>query len=146
MEAGKRTEIEQACIRLSYAFAYCIDTRDYDGLVALFAADGVWERHGEVLSGRERIMEVLRSRPANQFTRHVVTNFHFTRVGETSASAVLYNMSWFSHSVTSLPSPFAPENALLLDFLDDYQLTTEGWKFSHRVTKTIFMAPSLMRH
>lgn len=144
MDDRARMEIEWACTRLSHAFSYCIDIRDYEGLAALFAPDGVWERHGRLLRGREEILEVLRSRPANQFTRHITTSFHFTEVSETTARATLYNMSYFSFSAESLPSPYVPENALLLDFLDTYRLTDEGWKFAERITKSIFTAPSLL--
>src|SRR3546814_3944536 len=75
---------------------YCLDSRDYGSLVSLFTPDGVWERHGDRLHGRERILEVMRGRPANQFTRHVITNFHFVEVTETRARATVYNLSWFS--------------------------------------------------
>src|SRR3546814_6019354 len=71
MDHLARMEIEWACTKLSHAFSYCLDSRDYGSLVSLFTPDGVWERHGDRLQGRERILEVMRGRPANQFTRHV---------------------------------------------------------------------------
>src|SRR3546814_6184263 len=123
MDHLARMEIEWACTKLSHAFSYCLDSRDYGSLVSLFTPDGVWERHGDRLQGRERILEVMRGRPANQFTRHVITNFHFVEVPETRARATLYNLSWFSFEAENLPVAFVPENALLLDFHDTYSLT-----------------------
>src|SRR3546814_17029907 len=69
MDHLARMEIEWACTKLSHAFSYCLDSRDYGSLVSLFTPDGVWERHGDRLQGRERILEVMRGRPAHQFTR-----------------------------------------------------------------------------
>ena len=139
-----RMKIEWACTKLSHAFSYCLDTRDYDGLVALFTPDGVWERHGERLEGRQHILKVMHGRPASQFTRHVITNFHFLEVSDTNARATLYNLSWFSFEADNLPVAFVPENALLLDFHDRYSLTDDGWKISEHIIAPIFKARSLL--
>src|SRR3546814_16082502 len=74
------------------------------------------------------MLEVMRGRPANQFTRHVITNFHFVEVTETRARATLYNLRWFSFEAENLPVAFVPENALLLDFHDTYSFTADGWR------------------
>jgi hypothetical protein len=137
-------QIEWACTKLSHDFAYFIDNRDYDSLAALFAPDGVWERHGVRLNGREEILKTMKSRPSNQFTRHITTSFHFSEVAPTVARATLYNMSYFSFTVEKLPSAYVPENAILLDFFDTYKLTDEGWRLAERITPAVFVAPSLL--
>src|SRR3546814_12679224 len=86
----------------------------------------------------------MRGRPANQFTRHVITNFHFVEVTETRARATLYNLSWFSFEAENLPVAFVPENALLLDFHDTYSLPADGCRFSERLTSSIFQASRLI--
>src|SRR3546814_11677294 len=112
--------------------------------MSLCTPDGVWERHGDRLQGRERILEVMLGRPANQFTRHVITNFHLVEVTETRARATLYNLSWFSFEAANLTVAFVPENALLLDFHETYSLTAHGLSFSERITSSICNAERLV--
>jgi hypothetical protein len=144
MTPEQRRVIEGECTRLSYAFAYHMDHREYEALAALFAPDGVFERHGTQLRGPAEITKALRGRPSDQFTRHVTTNFHFTSIGPEEAGATLVNLSWFSFQAERLPIAFDPSQAILLDFYDRYRLTADGWRFSERITRMVFVAPSLM--
>ena len=139
MNASARMEIEWACITLSHAFAYHLDQRDYRALADLFAVDGVWIRHNVRLEGREQIIAAMNQRPKEQFTRHVTAGFHFTQVNETTARSVAYNMSYFSFNASSLPAPYVPEKAMLLDFVDVYTKTSDGWRFQQRDTQMILI-------
>jgi uncharacterized protein (TIGR02246 family) len=144
MDQAARADIERECTALSYAFCYNLDHRNYAGLADLFAPDGVWIRHGQRLQGREQIIAALSQRLPNQFTRHVTTNFHFTKVTETRAEAVLYNMSYFSlEGDKPLPLRFGPEQAMLLDFIDVYTRTPQGWRFLERNTTPVLMPDSV---
>ena len=93
MDRAMRREIEADCVALSNAFAYHLDHKEYQALVALFVPDGTFVRTGVRLEGRAKILAAMQERPAEQFTRHITTNFHFTEVGADSARAVFYNMS-----------------------------------------------------
>jgi hypothetical protein len=139
MNAATRMEIEWECTRLSHAFAYHLDQRNYPALADLFASNGVWIRHNVKLEGREQIIAALNQRPKEQFTRHVTTGFHFTHVDETSARSVAYNMSYFSFNAEKLPVAYVPEKAMLLDFIDVYTKTAAGWRFLQRDTQMIFI-------
>jgi hypothetical protein len=121
-----------------------MDHRDYEALADLFAPDGVFERHGNQLRGPAEIIKALRGRPTEQFTRHVTSNFHFTSIEPEEAAATLVNISWFSFEAERLPIAFEPSQAILLDFHDRYRLTAAGWRFSERITRMVFVAPSLM--
>jgi hypothetical protein len=132
-------EIEHECKALSSAFAYHLDRREYQKLADLFAPDGVWIRHYVPLRGREAILAAMAERPSTQFTRHVTTGFHFTEVTETRASAVSINMSYFSFQAETLPAPYEPEKAMLLDFVDTYIKTEAGWRFLERDTRMVLI-------
>jgi hypothetical protein len=135
----ERMLIEWECTRLSAAFAYHLDRRDYEAVAALFAPDGVWIRHGVRLEGAAQIIAALEQRPVKQFTRHVTAGFHFTHVKEVSARSVSSNMSYFSFDAEVLPAPYVPEKAMLLDFVDHYAKTPEGWRFRERDTQMVFI-------
>ncbi len=87
---------ERECVALSNAFAYHIDHRNYRELADLFAPDGVWVRLGVRFEGQAAILDAMAQRPDNQFTRHVTTGHHFTRIDESSAAAFAYNISYYS--------------------------------------------------
>jgi uncharacterized protein (TIGR02246 family) len=144
MDQASRAEIERECTALSHAFCYNLDHRQYAALADLFTADGVWIRHGQALKGREQIIAALSKRLPNQFTRHVTTNFHFTEVTETRASAVLYNMSYFSlEGDQPLPLRYGADQSMLLDFKDVYLRTEQGWRFLERDTSPVLIPDSV---
>lgn len=53
---------------------YFLDESKYGDLVSLFTANGSWHRQGELLTGREQIMQVLLKRSTTQRIRHVIPN------------------------------------------------------------------------
>lgn len=144
MESLQKIEIEHDCKALSSAFAYHLDRRDYQSLADLFAANGVWIRHYVPLRGKEQILAAMAARPAEQFTRHVTTAFHFTEVSESRAKSVSTNVSYFSFQADKLPALFQPENVMLLDFVDTYIKTDEGWRFLERDTQMVLVPKEVL--
>lgn len=132
MDHAARREIEAECVAISNAFAYHLDHQDYPALVALFAPNGTFVRTGVRLEGREKILATMRQRPSEQFTRHITTNFHFTHVDRDTAKAVFYNMSYFIFAPGKPPFDYAPQRMMLLDFIDVYTRTPQGWRFHER--------------
>lgn len=143
MESAMRREIEAECVALSNAFAYHLDHKDYPALVALFAPNGTFIRTGVRLEGPEMILATMRQRPAEMFTRHVTTNFHFTHVGHDTAKAVFYNMSYFIFAQDKPPFEFAPQRMMLLDFMDTYGRTPQGWRFLERDARPLMIPEEL---
>lgn len=140
MEKLDRMLAEWECTKLSHAFAYHLDQRNYAEVANLFAPSGVWIRHGVPLKGREGILAALSERPSNRFTRHVTTSFHFTHIDDGSARSVAYNVSYFSLDADILPARYEPENFLLFDFIDRYEKTPEGWLFAERTSSEIMVS------
>ena len=143
MDHSARRQIEAECVALSNAFSYHLDHKDYLSLVALFSPDGTFVRTGVRLEGRVKILEVMSQRPENQFTRHVTTNFHFTHVDENTAKAVFYNMSFFAFLDGKPPFDYDPKRLMLLDFIDTYALTSEGWRFLERDARPVMIPEEL---
>lgn len=144
MNPAARREIEAECVRLSNAFAFHLDRKHYDDLVELFVPHGVYIRTGVRLEGRARILQTLRERPAEQFTRHLTTNFHFTHVGESMAKGVFCNLSYFAFTAEATPLAYDPERVMLLDFLDTYVRADDGWRFLEREARAL-MIPAQLR-
>lgn len=142
--------IEWECSRLSGAFSYYLDNRNYDALAELFAEDGVWVRLGSTLTGRQAIRQAMDHRPSTQFNRHVLSNLFFTHVDMDRASSVAHMMTYFSHETGADVESgarlrrFDPVNAMPLDVVDDYVRTPDGWRFAKRVIE-LYMVPDHVR-
>ena len=53
---------------------YFLDQSKYEDLVGLFTPDGTLFRQGDLLTGREQIMQAMLKRSVTQRTRHVISN------------------------------------------------------------------------
>lgn len=67
-------EAEMACHRLVVASYSLMDQGHYEECAALFTEDAVWVRGGKPVAGRDGILDALRQRPADDLSRHLVTN------------------------------------------------------------------------
>lgn len=132
------------CIELSNAFAYYLDSNMAEPFADLFTEDGVWVRHGVAIKGRAAIAATFQDRAARALTRHVTTGHVFTALGAASAEAVCYNRSYYSLGDGDLPRSFTGGEVIILDFLDSYVRTPEGWRFSRREGRYV-MLPESMR-
>lgn len=133
---------ERDCARLCQDFAWTVDHLDYPAFVALFAADGVFERAGQRSTGHEAILAFLNARPTGRVTRHLISNIRIDMTGPNSAtghcSALMYAAAGREGGDTPLPVP----PPLVVDYADDYVLTAEGWRFQHRRTHIVFQPSS----
>lgn len=78
---------ERSCQRLVIASYSLMDQGDYDGCASLFAPDATWVRGGKPVQGRAAIREALNQRPADQVSRHIVTNVLVRQDGASTATA-----------------------------------------------------------
>jgi hypothetical protein len=143
MDKAMRREVEAECVALSHAWAYHIDHKQYEALADLFVPDGVFIRTGVRLEGRAAILAAMHARPAEQFTRHLTTNLHFTEVTESRARATSYNMSYYAFLPCGPPFAYAPERMMLLDFVDQYVRTPAGWRFAERDARAVLIPEDL---
>ena len=137
---------ERECTRLSTDFAWTVDAYAYDAFVALFAPDGVFERAGQPSRGHEAIRQFLNSRPAGRVTRHLCSNIRVDMTGPDSAtggcSALMYHAAVETavSAATDAQLPLPVTAPVVVDYTDDYVLTSGGWKFKYRRTTVVFQS------
>lgn len=62
------------CMQVVHEMFYALDTSDYERLVHLFEPDGSLLRQGELLTGRQHIIQAMQKRSTTQRIRHVISN------------------------------------------------------------------------
>jgi hypothetical protein len=135
----QRNAIEQACIRLSNAFATYIDTKRYEDVVALFTHDARYRPNDRLYIGHEGIREYLSLRPKTRRSRHVVSN-HLIEVisaHEARGRCVLVYYADENEPPGEQPSPLAGPR-LVADYIDRFVLTRAGWRIAERVCEVLF--------
>ena len=83
-----------ACQDLATRFYHNLDRNAVEAVAAAFASDGVWVRQNGEARGRGAILDVLRSRPADTVTRHLLANVVVDLDGE-EAARISYELSVF---------------------------------------------------
>lgn len=76
--------------QLIFRLFYCLDTRDYPGVVSSFREDAVWVRLGKRLAGRAQMMQALKERSPTMVIHHIITNLHFESEATDHCKAVCY--------------------------------------------------------
>ena len=135
MQPEDQLRCERECTRLCYDFAFTVDHMDYDAFVALFAADGVFDRAGLRSAGHEAIRNFLNARPTGRVTRHLISNVRINMTSATSATGTCSALM-YAAAGTATPLPVTPP--LVVDYTDDYVLTADGWKIKLRQTGIVF--------
>lgn len=87
MTESDQNDCTQCCEALVVASYSLMDHGDYDGCADLFAPDATWVRGGKPVQGRQAIRQALDQRPADQISRHIVTNVMVRQQGPVAATA-----------------------------------------------------------
>lgn len=74
MPPDQRRAIEWDCAHLLARFYRHLDDRGYDLAANLFCVQGEWLRMGELLEGRDNILNKMRQRNESTAIRHLLTN------------------------------------------------------------------------
>ena len=65
-----------------------------------------------------------------------------THVDENTAKAVIYNVSYFGAPESQLPLTYVADDVMLLDFVDTYTRTSEGWLILERNARPLLIPAS----
>lgn len=145
MDGIERQRIEWEISQLVNRFSHCIDKARYDELAGLFTEDGIFDRIGEILTGREEIVAAM-ARRHPFLTRHTVSCLSFTRVGADEAEASLYVANFVGQPPAGDgPVAYQLPQPAMLDFDDLYRRTADGWRIARRVAKVI-IKPAAVDH
>ena len=129
---------ERDCTRLCHDFAWTVDKLDYDAFVALFAADGVFERATQQSRGHQAIRQFLDARPTGRVTRHLCTNTRIDMTGPDTATGSCSALMYHAPAGKDAQLPLPVSAPVVVDYLDDYVLTAAGWRILHRRTTIVF--------
>lgn len=131
-----QTGDDRACERLVIESVRCNDTRDWDGLVALYAPDGVVHRpSGERLAGRAAMLASYSAGSPSRRTRHVCSNWTFVLDGPDHAhgttSVVVY--AWDVETERDPRFGYQIDDRVVIgDFEDRFVRTADGWRIAER--------------
>lgn len=119
--------------RLVYACARATDQMDAIAFSSCYCADGVFDRSGNVFSGRAEIERGLKERKPGLQRRHVFTNLHIDIEKNGRAFGCGYCLVFdkqAGESQEALP--------IVVDFHDEYIKVDGHWKIKRRVTRRSF--------
>jgi hypothetical protein len=127
-----RRAAEQDCAQLVIGFAFLIDHRRYDELVALFADDCSFDRPGVPKAvGKDGIRAFLAARPDELYTRHLCGTPFFESVTSDSAKAVTYMTLFMGEGPQDVPLEVKGA-AGVAEIQDHFVHTAQGWRLGHR--------------
>lgn len=129
---------ERHCKRLMLEYCECVDTRQFEKLVTLFASDGVLARPdtGEI-RGREAIkafFDVLTTDPLV----HAASNLLVTVTGPETAEATSYVTVYRSYRENAAGLPKLEAPYAVAKYVDRFVVENGEWKIGYR--DTIFAA------
>ena len=128
---------EAACTRLCLDFANGIDARDHERCANVFASDAVFDHITGRIEGRDGVMRMLQSRPADMVIRHMCTNIDITPTGPTKATGRCY-AAVFRSTADDRKLPLAPVVPLMVEYHDEYALVEGRWAIRYRKTVPVF--------
>jgi ketosteroid isomerase-like protein len=133
-----RLAIEQACARLVTAFHVHIDAFEHDAVLSLFAPDAVWVHPmAGTLRGHKEFQAYLDSKSTKPQAMHITTNILIEVVDENHAKGRCYYTFYYDgegRDPAVLETPMA-----VGQYRDEFIRTEDGWKFSFRHPKNVFM-------
>lgn len=127
----------KACERLVHAFAWHVDHHEGEQAADLFAADGVFERRGEALQGRDAIRAAFLKRPATVTTRHLCSNLLLNAESGSRIVGRSYFALYRGHGAAGSPLPLEPPE-FVGEYHDVFQRTAQGWRITHRSAHAVF--------
>lgn len=131
---------QRACEKLIIQYTHLIDFGEAERVADLFAADGAWEAYRKKIKGREEIRKAFRLRQMNakRVSRHICTNISIDISGPQTASGITYFTLFREHRIGR--HDFVPFEGpkMVGDYLDQFVLTDEGWKFALRKVQIAF--------
>ena len=129
---------ERACERLTLDYCECVDTRQFDRLVALFAKDGVLNRTdtGEI-KGRDAIKAFFDKLTTDPLV-HAASNLLVTVTGPETAEATSYVTVYRSYRQNATGQPKLEAPYVIAKYVDKFIVEDGAWTIAFR--DTIFAA------
>lgn len=143
MDAMEKLFIERECKALSIAYARHLDFHEYDAFSDLFTEAGHLDA-GRAFDGRENIRKAMARRTDKLRSRHVLTNIFIDVIDANRAIGISY-LSLYRH----IGPESLEDDAVVFDapaavghYTDQFERTTDGWRFASRVLEFAFRNPT----
>lgn len=136
MNSAERQAIEWECAGLVQRYCLLVDAYRHEELVALWAADGLWETWKGPLTGHDQMRAYLDAKPQADTTVHMAQNIVIDVIDGDNATGT----ATFAYYGTNRSDPTATVPRVIGRYLDRFVRTSEGWRFAHRRTDMIFRA------
>ena len=141
MQQADIERARRACTELSEDYARCLDFRDYDAFLTLFADAAVFDA-GERHEGLAAIRDAMRQRRDEVRTRHVLSNAFVDVLGPDDARGIVY-LTLYRHvgpeSLARGPAPLAGP-AAVGHYEDRFRRDDGVWRFASRRLQLAFAA------
>lgn len=121
------------CEALAYAYLEYADQWRAEELAALFTADGVLDRLGNLIVGREAIATFIASRPREFWQRHQGSIFTFALVVDGQTATGTLDLLLEKGRV----GQDAVIDTVRARFHDQYERTDQGWRIRRREVRLI---------
>lgn len=134
------------CQELVLKFIRHLDFHEADKMAELVTEDVEFDRRGQMIKGRDKLLEVYGGLPPHNVFRHLCTNILIDIVDENHAKGLTFFI-FYRHGGDA-----APDYPVLLDvpqvigdIHDEFRRTEDGWRICRRQTQEIFSAPADLR-
>lgn len=117
----------RACEDLCKAYGPLADTGQAEALANLYVPDGLFDRLGQQIVGRDAIRQVIAGRPPGVWTKHVCSNVRIDVAPDamTATGRVDLDMERGQQGVDKV-------DKIRAEYFDQFVLTDEGWRFAVR--------------
>jgi SnoaL-like domain len=136
LSVAERSEIEQACERLTYVYGRALDLGDMSAAADCFAENGSFARPmnpGLVIQGREAIRAALLTRPKTLLTKHLTTNVMIDVDSRDAARGLSYLTMISTTPPQGAAPPFISSGPIYFGEMQDRFVRENGvWKFLER--------------
>jgi hypothetical protein len=126
-------EARRQCEALSHAYGACADAWEAERLANLFTADGVFDRLGTRIVGREAIARFIANRPREFWQRHHGSHFTFAMAADGQTATGTLDLVLEKGRVGS----DAVIETVRARYHDQFQNAADGWRFRERQVRLI---------
>lgn len=117
-----------ACEALSHAYGHHADAWEADKLAELFTPDGVFDRLGTKIAGRQAIRDFIANRPRNIWQTHRGSNFRFQLGADGRSATGTLDLEMARGKAGETQA----SETVYARYHDQFVLTDAGWKFKLR--------------
>jgi hypothetical protein len=136
----QRLSIESECIKLANLYCWYLDRPDSAGFASIYTEDAIYKPAIEPVPivGRAAILAWIEAYPKDRLGRHISTNQIVEVIDEDNASGVSYAIVFREPEPQddAISTRVIPRS--VLEYVDSYRRTTEGWKISERYYRVLF--------